>query len=132
MSDTKNGADGATTDALCDTILMYEQILERAPEDIEALSELFRTCLAVGEKARAYGHGKRLGQQALIAGDPQRALNVHDLLLPHSDADPAIKGVVAALHAASAGARLQCRGFYPGAVVWVINECCHAWHHTAG
>ena len=104
MSDAKNGVDGAATDALWDTILMYEQILEHAPEDVEALTELFKTCLAVGEKSRAYGYGKRLGQQALISGDSQRALTVRTLLLPHSDADPAIKGVVAALSAATNGA----------------------------
>lgn len=103
MSDSKNGIDGAANDALWDTILMYEQILEHAPEDVDALTELFRTCLAVGEEVRAYGYGKRMGQQALIVGDLQRARVVHDLLLPHSDADPAIQGVVAALHAATSG-----------------------------
>ena len=118
MSDPKNGFDGAASDALWDTILMYEQILEHAPEDIEALTELFKTCLAVDEKARAYGYGKRLGQQALIAGDSQRACVVRDLLLPHSDEDPAIKEVVAALAAATNGVG----GTVPAAVATVPQQ----------
>ncbi len=85
---------GADSDAQWDTIAIYEQILAANPADVDALSELFRACLAVGESARAYGYGVSLGRAALKVGDPALVQSAHGALSPHAAADASLRAVV--------------------------------------
>ncbi|GEM_PF-676377 len=93
-------------EAQWDTIAIYEQILESNPDDADALAELFRACLTVGETVRAYGFGERLGRLALNNGEPNRIRDMLELLSPFADADDGIRVVVAGL---AGGARISKR-----------------------
>ena len=98
MSNPKQQS-GPESDANWDTIAIYEQILAANPDDTDVLSELFRACLAVGERDRALGYGERLGGLALDGGDPDRIREMHALLSPHAEANARLRAMVADLAA---------------------------------
>ncbi len=88
---------GADSDVQWDTITIYEQILAANPADGDALGELFRACLAVGETERAYGYGVGLGRAALKGGDRALIQSAYELLSPHTAADASVRAVVSDL-----------------------------------
>jgi len=104
MGELDDAAAEAAAEAHWDTIAIFEQILERSPEDAEALHELLAACVAVGEKGRAATYGKRLAQLALRTGDAARIRAAHDLLAPHAGAGQALADAVGELAGALAAA----------------------------
>lgn len=97
MGDLDNIMAETANEAHWDTIALFEQILEHAPEDASALRELFHACIAVGETARAVGYGKSLAKLALRSNDTTRIRAIHDLLVPYAESDKTLGDVTRAL-----------------------------------